>query len=233
MKGSLLRLLLPFLLLLLAGCAGLVAPADPRPAAEVAAQAEELVKRKAYADAAELYATAIAKQPDNGRYYLRRSELLEALGLDKESRATYRHGLSRVAKDSPEYLETMYRLALLSADHLQDIDSAEDLLAQLPTGSAFRLDLAGYLYYQANQYELAIRMFNQALGLTTNPDQKAIVLYHAALVYDALKDEKNSVTSLFHAINNATHLGLIRDISALWAKVNAGQPLPQQGKSVK
>jgi tetratricopeptide (TPR) repeat protein len=216
--------------MLLAGCAGLFAPVDPRPAAEIVAQAEELVKRKAYAGAAELYARAITKQPDNGRYYLRRSELLEALGLDKESRTNYRDGLSRMAKGSPEHLEALHRLALLSATHLQDIDTAEDILEQLPAGSVPRLDLAGYLYYQANQYELAIRMFNQALGLTQNADQKSILLYHAALVYDTLKDEKNSVTSLYHAINNATHLGLIRDISALWAKVNVNQPLPQQGK---
>jgi hypothetical protein len=65
--------------------------------------------------------------------------------------------------------------------------------------------------------------------MTKNADQKALILYHAALVYIALNDEKNAVTSLFHAINNATHLGLIRDISELWDKVNADQPLPRAG----
>lgn len=225
MKGFSARLLL-LAVLLLAGCATLFKPADPRPAEELVAQAEDLIKRKAYAGAVELYAKAIVKQPDNGRYYLRRSELQEALGRDKEARANYRDGLSRTVKSSPEYLELMHRQALLSAEHLQDIDTAEDILEQLPAGSVPRLDLAGYLYYQANQPELAIKMFNQALGLAKDNDQKAIVLYHAALVYDSLKDEQNSVTSLFHAINNATHLGLIRDISALWSKVNANQPLP-------
>jgi tetratricopeptide (TPR) repeat protein len=217
------------LLLPAAGCAGLFAPADPRSAEEIAAKAEEMVKFRAYAAAADLYARAIGKQPDNGRYYLRRSELLEALGLDKEARSNYRDGLSEVAKDSPDRPELTHRLALLAADHLRDIDEAEDLLAQLPPGSVPRLDLTGYLYYQATQYELALKMFNQALAKTDDPDQKAIVLYHAALVYDALKDDKNTVTSLYHAINHATHLGLIRDISALWAKVNNNQPLPQQG----
>lgn len=232
MNGFCARLLL-LASLLLAGCATLFPPADPRPAEELVAQAEELVNRKAYAGAAELYARAIAKQPGNGRYYLRRSELLEALGRDKEARANYRAGLSKSSKDSPEHLELRHRFALLSAEHLQDIDTAEDLLEQMPTGSVPRLDLAGYLYYQANQPELALKMFNQALGVTTDADQKAIVLYHAALVYDSLKDEKNSVTSLYHAINNANHLGLIRDISALWAKVNASAPLPQSGGSAR
>lgn len=230
MKGFLVTLLAA---LLLTGCATLFPPPDPRPAEEIVAQAEDLVNLKAYAGAAELYALAIARQPGDGRYYLRRSELLEALGRDKEARANYRAGLTKSSKGSPERLELMHRLALLSAEHLQDIDTAEDLLEQMPTGSVARLDLAGYLYYQANQPELAIKMFNQALGLTTDGDQKAIVLYHAALVYDGLKDEKNAVTSLFHAINNATHLGLIRDISALWAKNNDNAPLPQPGGSLR
>lgn len=230
MQGFLVTLLAA---LLLTGCSALFPPPDPRPAEEIVTQAEDLVNRKAYAGAAELYTLAIAKQPGNGRYYLRRSELLEALGRDKEARANYRAGLSKASKGSPEQLELMHRLALLSAEHLQDIDTAEDLLELMPTGSVARLDLAGYLYYQANQPELALKMFNQALGVTSDADQKAIVLYHAALVYDGLKDDKNAVTSLFHAINNATHLGLIRDISALWAKNNVNAPLPQPGGSLR
>ena len=229
MKTSLRQLvLLLSLLLTVAGCAGQFTSPDPRPAEEIVAQAEGLIKRKEYAGAAELYATAIVKQPENGRYYLRRSELLEALGRDKEARSSYRAGLTNLPQSAPERLELMHRLALLAAEQLQDIDTAEDLLEQMPAGSGPRLDLAGYLYYQVNQHDLALKMFNQALGVTSDADQKALVLYHAALVYDALKDEKNSVISLFHAINNATHLGLIRDISALWTEVNASQPLPQR-----
>jgi tetratricopeptide (TPR) repeat protein len=231
-NGYSLRLLL-WATVLLTGCAGLFAPGDPRQAEEIVAQAETMVANKAYSGAAELYATAQAKEPANGRHYLRRGELLEALGGDKDARATYRIGLKNVDATSPEHLELSQRLALLSAEHLQDIDTAEDLLARMPTGSVARIDLAGYLYYQAGQYDLAIKMFNQALALATDPDQKAIVYYHAALVYDALLDDKNSVTSLFHAINHATHLGLIRDISALWAKVNDNQPLPRAGSAAK
>lgn len=213
--------------LLLAGCATLFPPTDPRPAEEIVAQAEDLVRRKAYAGAADLYAKAIAKQPENGSYYLRRSELLEALERDNDARANYRNGIKKVAEGTPGRVELMHRLALLSAEHLRDIDTAEDLLELLPGGTVARLDLAGYLYYQANQHDLAIQMFNQALERAKTNDQKAYVLYHAALVYDVLKDEKNAVTSLFHAINNAAHLGLIRDISALWSRVNVNQPLPQ------
>jgi tetratricopeptide (TPR) repeat protein len=212
--------------LLLTGCATFFAPADPRSVEEIVSQAEDMVRRKAYGEAIGLYARAIAKQPDNGSYYLRRSELLEALGRDREARANYKDGLSVLAKGSSEQIEVMYRLALLSAEHMQDIDTAEELLPQLPPGSLQRLDLAGCLYFLTNQPEEAIKVFNQALAVAQNSDQKASVLYHAALIYHALSDEKNTTTSLFLAINNATHLGLIHDISAMWSKVNADQPLP-------
>jgi tetratricopeptide (TPR) repeat protein len=219
-------LLLLSLLLLTTGCAALFSPPDPRPAEEIVAQAEDLIRRKAYGEAAGLYARAIAKQPNNGSYYLRRSELLEALGRDGEARDNYRDGIKRQPKGASERTELLYRLGLLSAENMQDIDTAEDILAQLPPGSVQRLDLAGYLYFLANQPEEAIKVFNQALAVAQNADQKASVLYHAALIYHALNDEKNATTSLFLAINNATHLGLIHDISAMWSKVNTDQPLP-------
>ena len=219
--------------LVLAGCAALMPPADPRPAEEIVSQAEALIKNKAYERAAELYATATAKESANGRYYLRQAELLEALSRDKEARNVYRTGLRHVDKATPEYQQLQHMLALVCAEHLQDFDTAEDILDELPPGSAARLDITGYLYYQANQYEQAIKAFNQALAAATGPEQKAYILYHAALVYDALKDEKNTVTQLFHAINQTSHLGLIRDVSILWSRVNVNQPLPQSGSPTK
>ena len=220
------RLWLLVALVLLTGCAVLF-PVDRRSAEEVATEAEEQVGRKDYEQAAALYGKAIAKQPQNGRYYLRRSELLESLSLFKAAQDNYRTGLTKVPADAPERQEVIYRLALISAEHLDDIDTAESLLDQLPGASVPRLDLTGYLYYHGRLYEDALKRFNQALSVTKNADQKALILYHAALVYTALNDEKNAVTSLFHAINNATHLGLIRDISELWEKVNVNQPLPR------
>jgi tetratricopeptide (TPR) repeat protein len=226
MRDPFRRLWLLVALVLLTGCAVLF-PVDRRSAEEVATEAEEQVGRKDYEQAAALYGKAIAKQPQNGRYYLRRSELLESLGLFKAAQDNYRNGLTNVPADAPERQEVIYRLALVSAEHLDDIDTAETLLDQLPGASVPRLDLTGYLYYHGRLYEDALKRFNQALSVTRNADQKALILYHAALVYTALNDEKNAVTSLFHAINNATHLGLIRDISELWDKANANQPLPR------
>lgn len=208
-------------LLLASGCARFFPPEDPRPPEVLVAQAEELVVRKDYFGASVLYGRALAKQPGNLRSRLRHGELLESLDRDREARDTYRAGLKQAAADAPERPELILRLALLSASRLADIDTAEELLEQLPPGSVPRIDLAAYLYYQTSQYEMSLKLLNQALPLASDPDHKALLLYHAALVYDGLKDDTNSVTSLYHAINNAVHLGLIRDIELLWIKVNA------------
>ena len=225
-----LRLLLPTLLLLLGGCAALSPPTDPRPVEELVAQAEQRIRVNAYAEAADLYARAIGKDAGNSRYHLRRAEVLEALGRYRDARGVYRSGLARAGADDPLRAELIQRLALLSAEHLRDMDTAERLLEQMPAGSVARLDLAGYFYFLGNQHELALKNYNQALALAASADQKAIVLYHAALVYQTLGDDKNAVTSLFHAINHAEHLGLIRSISTLWERSGAGEPLPRKEK---
>ena len=58
---------------------------------------------------------------------------------------------------------------------------------------------------------------------------KALLLYHAALVYVELEDQKNTFGSLYFSINNAEHLGLIRDIEQLWEEINQD---PESGKPV-
>ena len=212
--------------LLSSGCA-MFAPTDPRPVQEIVAAAEELVSRKAYHDASEAYALAIAKEPENGRYYLRRGELLEVLAERDMAREVYKKGLKKISETAPERpLLTQY-LALLCATDLYDLDTAEELLETLPLGSVQRLDLSAYLYLQTGQDEEALKMLNQALPRAEDPNQKALILYHAALIYDQYHDEKNTFTSLYHAINSATHLGLIRKIESLWMKISGSQPLPQ------
>ena len=91
---------------------------------------------------------------------------------------------------------------------------------RMPEKSIERLDLAAFLYYQASQYDQSIILLNKALENVTSPDQKALLLYHAALVYVKLNDQKNTFGSLYYAINNAEHLGLIRDIEQLWQEIN-------------
>lgn len=211
---------------LLTGCA-MMAPTDPRPAKELVAAAEDLVSRKAYHDASELYAKAIAKDPGNAGYYLRRGELLEVLDDVKTASEVYKKGLRKLSDTAPERQQLTYQLALLSATNLYDLDKAEELLETLPLGSVPRLDLSAYLYLQTGQTEEALKMLNQALPRAEEPNQKALILYHAALIYDQYHDEKNTFTSLYHAINSATHLGLIRKIEELWMKISGSQPLPQ------
>ena len=58
-------------------------------------------------------------------------------------------------------------------------------------------------------------------------DLEGLLLYHSALVYRELGDEKNTFGALYHAINFSKHLGQIRDIETLWSEVNeeAGTPV--------
>ncbi len=206
--------------LLLGGCAALSVKEDNRPVEVVLASAEQLIKGKAYAAAAEEYAVIIRKEPTIGSHYLRRAEVLERIDEDKEAHRTYEQGLEMVPEDDPDQLELMHRLALVDANHLFKLDEAEELLTRLPPRSIEKLDLAAFLYYQSSQYDEAIEILNKALEKVRDADQKALLLYHAALIYVKLGDEKNTFGSLYFAINNAEHLGLIRDIEQLWQKLN-------------
>jgi tetratricopeptide (TPR) repeat protein len=208
------------LALFFGGCTSISTTLDPRPVDEVINQAENLIRSKAYAAAAEQYAIVILKEPTVGRYYLRRAEVLERIDEDREAYSTYKQGLRKVPEDDPDYLQIMHRLALIDANHLFRLDEAEDLLQRMPAGSIEKLDTAAFLYYQANQPDQAILLLNKALEHVRTADQKALLPYHAALVYVMIKDQKNTFGSLYYSINNAEHLGLIRDIEQLWEEIN-------------
>lgn len=211
--------------LLLSGCTGVVRRDDPRPVESIVSRAESLVAAKAYAAAAAEYAILIAKAPTVGKYYLRRGELLERIDEDKQARKVYRAALDRIPEDDPDRIELIHRLALIDANHLYKLDEAEALLAQLPNNSIARYDLAAFLYYQANQPKPALELLNKALARVREADQKALLMYHASLVYHELGDEKNTFGSLYHAINLSEHLGLIRDIENFWELINREEPL--------
>lgn len=217
------------LAIFLSGCTGLSIKDDPRQVEDVVSRAEQLVKSKAYAAAAHQYAIAILKDPVVGRYHLRRAELLERIDEDKEAHRTYERAMKMVPEDDPDHLQIMHRLALIDANHLFKLDDAEELLQRMPKRSIEKLDLAAFLYYQASQYDMAISLLNKALERVRSADQKALLLYHAALIYVRLEDQKNTFGSLYYAINNAEHLGLIRDIEQLWQEINQD---PVTGSSV-
>lgn len=207
--------------LFISGCGGGVSVKnDSRSLEEVISQAELLIKQKAYAAAADQYQIATLKDPTVGQFYLRRAEVLERIDMDKEARLTYERALKNVPEEDHGHLQIMHRLALVNANHLFRIEDAEDLLQRMPENSVEQIDLAAFLYYQASQYDLSIKLLNKALERVRSADQKALLLYHAALVYVKLEDQKNIFGSLFYSINNAEHLGLIRDIEQLWQELN-------------
>lgn len=208
--------------LFISGCGGGVSiKNDSRSLEEVISNAELLIKQKAYAAAADEYQLAILKEPTVGQFYLRRAEVLERIDQDKEARLTYEHALKNVPEEDSGHLQIMHRLALVNANHLFRVEAAEDLLLRMPENSVEQIDLSAFLYYQSSQYNLAISLLNKALERVRSADQKALLLYHAALVYVKLEDQKNIFGSLFYSINNAEHLGLIRDIEQLWQELNS------------
>ena len=198
---------------------------DPRPVDQIIADAEELVMLKAYADAADEYAYVVYKEPSIGRYYLRYAELLERIDKDRAAREVYSLALENIPEDVPAKVEIIHRLALIDANHLYKIEEAEELLHMLPSGSIERYDLAAFLYYQAHQYDSALELLNNALERVRDADQKALLMFHASLIYHELGDVKNTFGSLYHAINLSEHLGLIRDIENFWELINQDQPL--------
>lgn len=202
---------------------------DTRPVEAVVQQAEELIKAKAYAAAAKEYAIAIRKSPTTGKYYLRRAEALERIDEDNEAQRTYKRALKSIAEEDPDHLQVMHRLALINANHLFQIDDAEELMQKMPEKSIEKYDTSAFLYYQAHQYDRAINLLNKALERVRTADMKALLLYHAALIYVKLQDQKNTFGSLYFAINNAEHLGLIRDIEQLWEEINK---VPEEGGPV-
>ncbi|MBW2476990.1 MAG: hypothetical protein JRE16_10145 [Deltaproteobacteria bacterium] len=198
---------------------------DPRPVEQIIKDAEELVMLKAYADAADEYAYVVYKDPSVGRYYLRYAELLERIDKDNAARKVYSQALENVPEDDPARVEIIHRMALIDANHLFKVEEAEELLHLLPSGSIERYDLAAFLYYQAHQYDSALELLNNALERVRDADQKALLMFHASLIYHELGDVKNTFGSLYHAINLSEHLGLIRDIENFWELINQDQPL--------
>ena len=214
----------------LVACGGYVyVDNDQRPVEEVVRKAEELIKSKAYAAAAKEYAIAIQKQPENGKYYLRQAELFERIDEDNLAEQAYERGLKNVPEEDPEHLKIMHRLALINANHLFRIDEAEELMLKMPDKSIEKYDTTAFLYYKASQFDQAISLLNKALERVRTADMKALLLYHAALVYVELKDQKNTFGSLYFSINNAEHLGLIRDIEQLWEEINQD---PESGNPI-
>ncbi|MDT8441750.1 MAG: tetratricopeptide repeat protein [Desulfuromonadales bacterium] len=206
--------------LLLSGCAAVALQDDSRTAEQLIEQAENLVGQKKYAEAAELYRAVTSREPTTGEHYLRLGELLERIDRDRDARKVYKRGLEKIGDDDPDRTEIVHRLALISAHHLYRIEEAEQLLVSLPNDSIERHDLAAFLYYQTGQHETALELLNAALQKVRKADQKALLMYHASLIYHKLEDEKNTFGSLYHAINLSEHLGLIRDIENFWEEIN-------------
>jgi tetratricopeptide (TPR) repeat protein len=202
------------LLLLLTGCSLLASP-DPQRADAYRLRAETAVAEKDYRGGADLLRKALPYAPHDGSLALRQGELLERIGDLRGARKTYRRGLKHAGKTSQQQI-LAWRLGLLLALQLDAPAKAQPLLEQIPAGTPWRADLLGVLALQDARPREALLHFNQALAAAGDEQTAATVLYHVALAYSRVGDEKNTLGSLFHAINRADHLGVIGDLERLW-----------------
>lgn len=222
-------LLLSTATLLLSGCLG---PAPDSAAAERHRQeAEVLAISRDFSGAAESLARAIEADPEATPLYLRRGEFLEGLGRWEEARQVYKSGLKKSRRPAPLEKELAWRLALLEALHLNEPGRAGKLLRQLGADGPLREDLQGVLAFKAGDLRKAIGHFDAALKLQPAQELTAAIYYHASRTYLALGDSRNTYTALFHAVNNASHRGTIREIETLWEILNASpEPEESQGR---
>lgn len=202
------------LVLFLAGCTALISP-DPQRAADYRLQAETAVTEKDWQGGADLLRKAALHAPTDGALALRQAELLERAGDPRGARKVYRRGLKKVSEESQR--QTLaWRLGLLLSLQLDAPAKARPLLEQISPEDPLRADLLGALALQEGDPRQALAYFNRALAAQPDDQVAATILYHAALAYHQVGDEKNTFGSLFHAINRAEHLGVIGDIERLW-----------------
>lgn len=217
-----LLLALAILSLALVGCAASSAPKPTRPAAEHAEEGEALVFQRKFEEAEREFHLALLAAPEETSHYLRRADLLEILGRDQEAREVLTAGLRSSKPDREQSLRLTHRLILINTLKLDGLKEALRLLEALPPDSFARTDAAGVIALAQDQPRAALPLFDRAQHLARNTDEQALALYHAALAYHRLKDQKSTSAALYYAITLAENPVLIKDIERFWAKVNIG-----------
>lgn len=212
------------LFLTLAGCALLRPPPDPAAAQAHRNRAENLIFTKDYPAAAQELALAIHANPDDGDLYLRHGEVLEALGKNREARATFEKGRKIVAPGDALREELTYRLALLLVAKLDETVTAQKLMDELPEGAVARRDVEATLALNEGRGREALRLLNEALEQKPTRERAARILYHAAQAYRLLGDNDNATGALYQAINLTSALALTADIEALWHTLKDSDP---------
>lgn len=188
-------------------------------AAEHVANAQNLVLKKDYAEAAHEFEQALQKNPASAQLYLQRADLLEITGRVREARRTYQSALETLGTDDPLYSDIIWRSALLQAEAFGEAAAARRLAAKLEEGSFRRHDAFGMAELAAGDPAAALRHLNRALNLAENNDSKGWALYHAALAYRENGDVEKASASLYHAINLGENIALVSRIEKLWEQM--------------
>lgn len=207
------RLIVLLLVTILGGCVVI----GPQPDGELGRRqrqhAEQLIKGHDYQAAAKELALATANLPDDNETALRYGEVLEALDRQTEAAGVYRRALKN---DGDRKNQLRYRLALLQALQLNQLPEAVALQRQLPPETLQAGDLQAVILLQQGRTRQALILLADLAKKVRSEDQAAHIAYHAALAYRSLKDDNNTYSSLYQAINRAENLGLIQQIQRFW-----------------
>ncbi len=205
-------------LLLLAGCLGTLPPAEHRQ------RAEALLASKDFAGAAREIAFSLRRDPGQVDLHLLRGDLLERLDRPEEALAAFADGSRNAPPEDPRRGELLFRRALLLVRPLTRPAEARPLIQELPENDPRRTLIEATLSLQEGRPLDTLAQLNRALAVPLEKDLSARILYTAALAYHRLGEVDRTSQSLFHAINLAEGLALIRQIELLWEELNAATP---------
>ncbi|PNU21520.1 hypothetical protein C2E25_01255 [Geothermobacter hydrogeniphilus] len=207
------RLIVLLLVTILGGCVVIGPQPDGELGRRQRQQAEQLIKGHDYQAAAKKLALATINLPNDNETFLRYGEVLEALGRQAEAAEVYHRALKN---DGDRKNQLRYRLALLQTLQLDQLPEAVALQRQLPPETFQAGDLQAVILLQQGRPRQALILLADLAKKVRAEDQAAHIAYHAALAYRSLKDDNNTYSSLYQAINRAENLGLIQQIQRFW-----------------
>jgi tetratricopeptide (TPR) repeat protein len=143
------------------------------------------------------------------------ADVLEAEEQFKGARKVYKNAAGYPA-DSQQKVDLNYRLGLLEASFLDNLSSAEKLLAQLPSEDSRTQDLQAVVLLKQGQLQEALEACRRALTKATNNEEKGWAYYHMAQIYYELRVKSDTFGSLFQAVNHGRGYSLVAQITKYW-----------------
>jgi tetratricopeptide (TPR) repeat protein len=143
------------------------------------------------------------------------ADLLESQGDYKQARKAYKKAFKYPAEENQKQ-SLNYRLALLEATDLDNLNTASKLAKTLPPVDSRYFDLQSVLLLKQKVYKRALEESQRALTKAQNNEEKGWAYFHMAQIYYELRNEQETFRSLFEATNNGRGYSLVARITEYW-----------------